>query len=83
MHRHPYEWPILAENQWPNHGRKLTPTKANVGTSMMQAGPRCQRAATSRLCRLALSISPEVGSGGAVSTPAWANALVGKHSEGG
>jgi hypothetical protein len=25
MQRHPYEWPILAENHWPNHGRKLTP----------------------------------------------------------
>jgi len=24
MQRHPYEWPILAENHWPNHGRKLT-----------------------------------------------------------
>ena len=24
MHRHPYGWPILAENRWPNHGRKLT-----------------------------------------------------------
>jgi len=24
MQRHPYEWPSLAENQWPNHGRKLT-----------------------------------------------------------
>ena len=24
MQRHLYEWPILAENHWPNHGRKLT-----------------------------------------------------------
>jgi len=25
MQRHPYEWPILAENRWPSHGRELTP----------------------------------------------------------
>jgi hypothetical protein len=25
MQRHPYEWTILAENQWPHDGRKLTP----------------------------------------------------------
>jgi hypothetical protein len=24
MQRHLYEWPSLAENWWPNHGRKLT-----------------------------------------------------------
>jgi hypothetical protein len=24
MQRHPYEWPILAENHWPNHGREMT-----------------------------------------------------------
>lgn len=30
MQRHPYEWPILAENQWPNYGRKLTPIGAEA-----------------------------------------------------
>ncbi len=25
MQRHLYEWPSLAENRWPNDGRKLTP----------------------------------------------------------
>jgi hypothetical protein len=24
VRRHPYEWPVLPENPWPNHGRKLT-----------------------------------------------------------
>jgi hypothetical protein len=31
MQRHPYEWPILAENQWPNHGRKLTVWPCCIG----------------------------------------------------
>ena len=25
MQRHPYEWPISAENHWPDDGRQLTP----------------------------------------------------------
>ena len=35
MQRHPYEWPSLAENQWPNHGRKLTVEKQHPGRLLM------------------------------------------------
>jgi hypothetical protein len=40
MQRHPYEWPSLAENWWPNHGRRLT-TGATVWVELRADLLRC------------------------------------------
>ena len=39
MKRHPYEWPIVAGNQWPNHGRELTGRYADVYLCAFTAPP--------------------------------------------
>jgi hypothetical protein len=38
MQRHPYEWPILAENHWPNHGRKLTARYTGIAEHFAATG---------------------------------------------
>jgi hypothetical protein len=56
MQRHAHEWPILVENHWPNHGRKLTPSTLGRISNLQPSGPQPQYARGQRTC----SIPPTV-----------------------